>query len=56
MTKFSNNTFKIEDLEQKNEINRLDLVILPKEEIIDILRSIESLKRKLQPLVNRRIV
>jgi hypothetical protein len=28
-----------------------NLVILPKEDIIDILKSLEALKRKLQPLV-----
>lgn len=56
MTQFNNNTFKIEDLEQKNEVNRLDLVILPKAEIIDILKSLESLKRRLLPLVTKKTV
>lgn len=39
-------------MEEKSE--KKDVVVLSREEAIDILRTLEGIKRKLQPLVNQK--
>jgi hypothetical protein len=46
-------TFQVNDLEgDRRPYNKLDLVILPKEEIIEIIKALDGLKRKLKPLLD----
>jgi hypothetical protein len=51
------NDTKINDTEQKKEGQRepREYVLIPKEEAIQILKSLDGLKRKLQPFVNKTV-
>jgi hypothetical protein len=48
---------KINDDEQKKEGQRepREYVLIPKEEAIQILKSLDGLKKKLQPFVNKTV-
>ena len=51
MKESTKNTQKTQDLENPEQV--LNLVILPKKDIIEMIKALDGLKRKLKPLLDK---